>query len=154
MLAACTPLRPRVSLAPGASLRGYRSVIVGSIADASGYPFNFKIGDSLKVQFADRLRHYGLTVVDDTLGSGSVLLVVSSLDGFKSGALAVQLPAGRGTSRCAFSSRLADARTGRRLGEIVSAEVSDREIGPSRSPYSLLETCVRMTADEIKRQVS
>jgi hypothetical protein len=127
---------------------------VGSVTDATGYPFSFKIGDSLKAQFADRLRRDGLAVINDTLGSGPVLLVVSSLDGFKSGALAIQLPAGRGTSRCVFSSRLADARTGRRLGEIVSSEVSDRDIGPNRSPYSLLETCVRMTADEIKRQVS
>ena len=153
-LAACTPIKPQVSLAPGVSLRGYQSVIVGTVTDGTSFPFNFNITDSLKTQLADRLRRDGLTVVNDTLGTGPVLLMVSSLDVFKSGGLALQLPGGQGTSRCAFSSRLADARSGKRLGEIVSAEVADRDFGPTRTPYSLLETCVRMTADEIKRRVS
>jgi hypothetical protein len=153
LLAACSPLRPQVTLEPGVSLRAYRVVVVGPVTDLTGYPFQYNVGDSLRAELADRLRNDGIAVAPDTTDTTvPVLFVVSSLDGFKSGALAMRLPTAMGTSRCAFSSRLMDGHSGRRLGEIVSAEVSSDDT-PQRSPAGLLATCARMTADELARRL-
>lgn len=153
LVAACTPLRPQVSLAPGVSLKDYRVVVVGPVTDLSGYPFQYNVADTLRARLADRLRSKGVTVVPDTTDTTApVLFVVSSLDGFKSGALTIQLPTAMGTSRCAFSSRLMDGRSGRRLGEIASAEVSSEDT-QQLSPAELLATCARITADEIARRI-
>lgn len=153
-LAACTPLRPQVSLAPGASLKGYHVVVVGPVTDRTGYPFGYDIGDSLKAELASELRQNGLTVAPATTDTAvPVLFIVSSLDGFKSGALTLRLPSAMGTSRCVFSSRLMDGHTGKQLGEMVSSELTDQEDTPALSPHALLATCVRMTAEELKRRL-
>lgn len=151
----CTSLHPQVSLEPGVSLKDYHLVAIGPVTDRSGFPFDYNIGDSLRAQLGAQLLHDGVPVAPVTTDTTApVLFVVSSLDGFKNGALAVQLPTGMGTSRCVLSSRLMDGHSGRRLGEIVSSEISDPEDTPVLTPQALLATCARMTADEIKRLLS
>jgi hypothetical protein len=152
-LAACSPLRPQVTLEPGVSLKTYHVVVVGPVTDLSGYPFQYNIGDSLRVRLIDQLRQDGVTVAPTTTDTTvPVLFVVSSLDGFKSGALMMQVPGALGTSRCVLSSRLMDGHSGRRLGEIVSGEVSSEDT-PQLSPAALLTTCAHLTADEIARRI-
>jgi len=43
-LTACTPVRPRVSLAPGVSLKGYEVFVVMPVTDRTGARFNLDMG--------------------------------------------------------------------------------------------------------------
>ena len=52
-LAACSPLRPQVSLEPGVSLKSYHVVVVGPVTDLTGYPFHYDIGDSLRARLIE-----------------------------------------------------------------------------------------------------
>jgi hypothetical protein len=152
-LAACSPLRPQVSLEPGVSLKSYHVVVVGPVTDLTGYPFHYDIGDTLRARLIDELRQQGVTVAPTTTDTTvPVLFVVSSLDAFKSGSLTIQLPGAMGTSRCALSSRLMDGHSGRRLGEMASGEVTSDDT-QQMSPMALLTTCARLTADEIARRI-
>jgi hypothetical protein len=152
-LAACSPLRPQVTLEPGVSLKTYHVVVVGPVTDLTGYPFHYDIGDTLRSRLIDELRQQGVTVAPTTTDTTvPVLFVVSSLDGFKSGSLMMQLPGAMGTSRCVLSSRLMDGHSGRRLGEIVSGELTSDDT-QQMSPTALLTTCAHLTADEIARRI-
>jgi len=152
-LAACTPLHPDVSLARGVSLGKYRVIVVGRVSDATGYPFNYPIADSVRERLAHDLIADGLTVVRTPADSaGPVLLVESTLQGFKSGALSTQLPTGMGTSRCTLSSELRDYRTGRHLGDITASEVSSEDT-QQMSPFALMMTCARMVAEALHKQM-
>ena len=154
-LGAClAPLRPIVSLEPGVSLKGYHVVVVGPVTDRSGYPFRYPMQDSVRARIVDELRQKGLKVASvNTDTAAPVLFVVSSVDRFKSGALAVQSPNAVGSSGCTVSSRLMDGHSGKRLGEIVASELTDPDDTQAMSPFALLMTCARMVADEIGHQL-
>jgi len=154
-LVACTPVRPRVSLVRGASLKTYHAFVVAPVTDATHYPFTFPVTDSLRQRLAARLEAHGLTVAEtsaDTAGAGPALVITSTLNLFKSGALGIQMPTAVGTSRCMLSSELTDGRTGQRVGEIEASEITGEDTQP-RSPFGLLMTCAQMIADEIAKQV-
>ena len=153
LLSGClAPLKPIVSLEPGVSLKDYRVVVVGAVTDRSGYPFKYKVEDSVRARLVDQLRKDGLTLAPDTTNTAApILFVVTSIDKFKSGALALQSPNAISSSGCTVSSRLLDGHTGRRLGEIVASELSSDDTQPT-SPFGLLMTCARMVAEEIGRR--
>lgn len=151
-LAACLPVRrPTVQLQPGASLRSYRIFDVGSVVDASGYPFPYDITDSLRNRLVRRLREHGLSVAagDSAAGGGAaVLRIESRLTTFRSRGIALLFGGGPGLgSRCELTSTLVDGASGRRLGQIRAAE--DDVV----APFTVLMTCARMVADEIDRRV-
>jgi hypothetical protein len=145
---ACTPLRPRVSLASGASLKPYQVFIVGPVTDETGARFNLDVGDSLRQQLVRRLRSHGLTVVtDDTVDTATPAVVITSaLVDFRGISMWLQVPA-RGTTGCELRSELRDHATGQRIGEIVAAE-----LGEERTPLTVLFQCAHDMADEIDRQ--
>ena len=146
------PLHPIVTLEPGVSLKDYPVIVVGEVTDRSGYPFKYPVQDSVRTRIADELRHNGLHVSPVTTDTTvPILFVVSSIDKFKSGALAMQSPNAISSSGCTVSSRLLDGHTGRRLGEIVASEMTSEDT-PASSPFGLLMTCARMVADEIGRR--
>ena len=151
-LVACTPVRPRVSLVRGASLKSYHTFVVASVSDATHYPFTFPITDSLRQRIAARLRERGLTVAETPADPTGPLVITSTLNVFKSGSLGLQLPTAVGTSRCMLSSELTDGRTGQRVGEIEASEITGEDSQPM-SPFRLLMLCAQMTADELTRQV-
>jgi hypothetical protein len=153
--AACTPLRPQVSLASGASLSNYKVFVLGPVEDRTGYPFNLPIGDSVRARMAGALRSHGFTVLihpADSSYSGPALFLMTTVAGFKSGALTPNLPTALGTSRCDVLTEMSDEQTGKRVGEINAAEISDQEITIQQSPFDLLMTCARMVANEIARR--
>ena len=151
-LAACLPVgRPSVQLEPGASLSGYRVFDVRPVVDKSGWPFPYDITDSLRNELAHRLREHGYTVTtaDSTRGGGggAILGVESRLTYFQTGAAVFTLEGGPGGTRCALTSVLMDAASGRRLGEIAATEQDQG------SPFEVLMSCARVVADEINRRV-
>ena len=145
----CTPVRPRVVLAPGASLKGYEVFLVGPVTDATGARFNLDVGDSLRQQIARRLRSHGLIAVTDspTDSAAPALLITSALVGFRGIPMWLQVPA-RGTTACELRSELRDNRTGRRIGEIVAAD-----LGEEHTPLLVLMQCAHDVADAIERQL-
>ena len=151
-LVACTPVRPRVSLVRGASLKTYHAFVVAPVTDATHYPFTFPVTDSLRQRLASRLKTHGLNVAETPDTAGPALVITSTLNLFKSGALGIQMPTAVGTSRCMLSSELTDGRTGQRVGEIEASEITGEDTQP-RSPFGLLMTCAQMIADEIAKQV-
>lgn len=146
---ACTPIRPQVSLAPGASLKGYRVFIVGPITDQTGAHFNLDVADSLRQQLARRLRSHGLTAVteapDDS--ESAALVITSALVGFRGIPMWLQVPS-RGATGCELRSELRDYLTGRRIGEIVAADLSEEY-----APIVVLNQCAHDVADAIDRQL-
>ena len=152
-LGACAPVRPRVSLEPGARLKDYFFFVVAPVTDETGYPFSFDIADSLRERLVARLASHGLPVVppdapDDP--AAPALVITSALKSFKGGAIVLKLP-GRGVTACTFRSVLTDKRTGRRVGEIVASDVVEGAEGGT--PFETLMGCARMVADEIHRQL-
>lgn len=147
-VSACTPLRPRVSLAPGASLKSYHVFVVRPVTDETGARFNLDVSDSLRQQLVRRLQSHGLTVVtDDTLDTATPALVITTaLVDFRGIPMWLQVPA-RGTTGCELRSELRDHQTGQRIGEIVAAE-----LGEERTPLIVLYECAHDMADEIDRQ--
>ena len=145
---ACRPLRPRVSLAPGASLKPYHVFVVRPVTDRTGAHFNLDVSDSLQQQLARRLRSHGLTVVTDSAGdtTAAALVIITSLVDFRGIPMWLQVPS-RGTTGCELRSELRDHETGRRIGEIVAAE-----LGEERTPLMVLFECAHDMADEIDRQ--
>jgi len=155
--AACTPLHPQVELARGASLKNYRAVVLGPVEDQSGYPFQYPIGDSVRARMAETFRSHGFQVLihpADSSYTGHALFLMSTIEGFKSGALTPNLPTAMGTSRCRIITEMRDEQTGKRLGDVDAAEISDQEITIQESPFALLMTCARMVANEIVRRAS
>jgi hypothetical protein len=146
---ACTPVRPRVSLAPGASLKGYQVFVVGPVTDETGARFNLDVSDSLRQQLARRLRSYGLTAVteppEDT--TARAVIITSALVDFKGIPMWLQVPA-RGITGCELRSELRDHRTGQRIGEIDAADLAEEH-----TPLIVLFQCAHDVADAIERQV-
>jgi hypothetical protein len=155
---ACTPLRPRVSLQPGVSLKSYRLVAVGPVEDRSGASFNYDVADTVRALLREALRRNGVlarntsdSTIDTTV---PVLYLVSSLDEFRGGRIsAALLSVAVGSPKCVLSSRLIDGASGQQLGEIVSTDLVDQSETPIVTPRQLLLTCARMTADEVKRRL-
>jgi hypothetical protein len=147
--AACTPLRPRVSLVPGASLKDYRVLVVRPVADETGAQFNLDVGDSLRQALVKRLRSHGRTVVPDVPedSGASALVVTSALVGFKGIPMWLQVPS-RGVTGCELRSVLRDSQTGQRIGEIAAAELTEEY-----TPLNVLVRCAHNMADEIDRQM-
>ena len=146
---ACTSIRPRVSFAPGASLKGYRVFVVAPVTDETGARFNLDVSDSLRQQLARRLRSHGLTVVteapEDT--AAPAVVISSALVGFRGIPMWLQVPA-RGTTGCELRSQLRDYQTGRRIGEIVAADLAEEY-----TPMIVLIQCAHDVADAIDRQL-
>jgi hypothetical protein len=145
----CTPLRPRVSLAPGASLKGYTVFIVGPVTDETGARFNLDVADSLRQRLVSRLRSHGLAAATEAPAEAvePAVVISSALVGFRGIPMWLQVPA-RGTTGCELRSVLRDSETGRRIGEIVAADLSEEY-----SPMVVLIQCAHDVADAIDRQV-
>jgi hypothetical protein len=141
--AACAPLRPSVSLQPGASLAGYRAFEVAPVSDQTGYALPPDALDAVRLALESRLRsrsHAAAGEPEDTL------IIESKLTDFRPGEpFFFTLPSGR-RSRCELRSALVDKRSGKVIGVIVASE------DEARSPMSVLRTCARMVADEIDRR--
>ena len=148
-LTACTPVRPRVSLAPGVSLKGYEVFVVMPVTDRTGARFNLDIGDSLQQHIARRLRSYNLIAVTDSSADtvASAVVVVSTLVDFRGIPMWLQVPS-RGTTACELRSELWDNRSGQRLGEIVAASLVEEG-----TPMFVLFQCAHDVADAIERQL-
>ena len=146
---ACTPVRPRVSLAPGVSLKGYEVFVVMPVRDATGARFNLDVSDSLQQHIAKRLRSYNLIAVTDSSADtvASAVVVVSTLVDFRGIPMWLQVPA-RGTTACELRSELWDNRSGQRLGEIVAAGLAEEG-----TPLFVLFQCAHDVADAIERQL-
>jgi hypothetical protein len=146
---ACSPIRPRVSLAPGASLKGYRVFVVGPVRDETGAQFNLNVSDSLRQQLARRLQSHGLTVVTDAPADtdAPALVITSALVGFKGIPMWLQVPA-RGVTGCELRSELRDNQTGQRIGEIDAADLAEEH-----TPLIVLFQCAHDVADAIVREL-
>jgi hypothetical protein len=151
---ACTPLRPRVSFAPGASLKGYRVFVVAPVADETGERFNLDVGDSLREEITRRLRSHGITAVRElpTANEGPddpvpAVIITSALIGFRGIPMWLQVPA-RGVTGCELRSELRDHQTGERLGVIVAADLAEEY-----SPMVMLARCAHDVADAIDRRL-
>jgi hypothetical protein len=151
----CTPLRPRVALQPGVSLKSYRLVGVGPVENRSGASFHYDVEDTVRALLTEALRRNGVPVTGSTTdATAPVLYLVSSLDEFRGGRVsAALLSVAVGSPKCVLSSRLIDGASGQQLGEIVSTNLVDQAETPFVTPRQLLVTCARMTADEVKRRL-
>jgi hypothetical protein len=148
-LSACTPVRPQVSLVPGATLSDYRVFVVEPVTDETGARFNLNVTDSLRRQIADRLRSHGLTVVTDASAdtAGPALFIASALVMFKGMPITLQLSSD-GITECRIQSELRDGQTGRRLGQVVAAVLEERI-----RPMTVLNECAHDIGDAISREV-
>jgi hypothetical protein len=148
-LGASTPLRPRVSCEPGASLKGYQVFIVAPVTDQTGARFNLDVSDSLRQQLVRRLRSHGLTALteapEDT--DAAAIVVASTLVDFRGIPMWLQVPS-RGVTGCELRSELRDNRSGRKIGEIVAADLSEEF-----TPLMVLRHCAHDVADAIDRQL-
>lgn len=151
----CTPLRPRVALKPGVSLKSYRLVAVGPVDNRSGASFHYAVEDTVRALLVEALRRNGVPLTGSTTETTApVLELVSSLDEFRTGRVTAELlSVGVGSPKCVLSSRLIDGASGQQLGQIVSTNLVDQAETPIVSPRQLLVTCARMTADEVKRRL-
>lgn len=146
---ACTPLRPRVSLVPGASLKGYEVFVVMPVTDATGARFNLDVSDSLRQHIAKRLRSHNLVAATDSSAdtAANAVVIVSTLVAFKGIPMWLQQPSG-GTTACELRSELWDNRSGKRLGEIVAANLVE-----AGTPMFVLFQCAHDMADAIEREI-
>jgi len=148
-LIACTPVHPRVSLAPGASLKGYEVFVVMPVTDETGAHFNLDVSDSLQQHLARRLRSHHLIAVTDASADTAAMAVVvtSKLVEFRGIPMWLQTPT-RGTTACELRSELWDNRTGQRIGEIVAADLTE-----DGTPLFVLLHCAHSVADAIEQQL-
>lgn len=148
-LTACTPVRPRVSLAPGVSLKGYEVFVIMPVTDRTGAQFNLDVSDSLRQHIAKRLRSYHLIAATDSSADtvAMAVVVVSTLVDFRGIPMWLQVPS-RGTTGCELRSELWDNRSGQRLGEIVAASLVEEG-----TPMFVLFQCAHDVADAIERQL-
>jgi len=148
-LGACTPLHPRVSLEPGASLAGYGVFVVDPVTDETGARFDLDVTDSLRQEIADRLRSHHLTVVAKVPEDPATpaLVISSKLVGFKGMPITLQLP-GPGITQCELLSELKDGQTGRRIGQIIASDLEE-----GIRPMTVLNECAHDVGDAIARQL-
>jgi len=146
---ACTPLRPRVSLAPGASLKGYEVFVVGPVSDETGAQFNLDVSDTLRQALMRRLRSHGLVATTGAPqdSAAPTVSITSALVGFRGIPMWLQVPA-RGVTGCELRSELRDKKTGQRIGEIDAAELAEEH-----TPLTVLMQCAHDVADAIERQL-
>ena len=153
-IACYTPLRPHVTLQPGYSLKTFHSVAVGPVENHTGSSFGYDIEDTLRTLLVSAFGEDGVPVARANSDSAGVLYLASSLDDFRSGGVSASLPiAAVGSPKCTLSSRLTDAATGQRVGEIVTKNLVDQSNSSIMTPRQLLASCARITADELKRRM-
>ena len=145
----CTPVRPQVSLEPGASLAGYRLFLVAPVTDETGSRFNLNITDSLREQIVRRLRSHGLAAGTEAPpdAPGPVLHITGTLVEFRGMGLMLQL-GGPGVSGCTLVGALRDATTGQRVGRIVASVLEEHA-----APLLVLHECAHDLADAIDREM-
>ena len=146
---ACTPIRPRVSLAPGASLKGYEVFLVRPVKDQTGARFNLDVSDTLRQALTRRLRSHGLIALTDAPEdtTAPTVILTSALVGFRGIPMWLQVPA-RGITGCELQTELRDSKTGARIGEIDAAELAEEH-----TPLLVLIQCAHDVADAIDRQL-
>ena len=146
-LAACTPVRPQLTLEPGASLKGYEVFVVAPVINETGEHFNVDVTDSLREHLAERLRSNGFVVMldpaQDTIHPA--IVVTAALVGFRGLPFMVQVPT-PGAPACELHALLTDRRSGQRIGRVAAAVLEEHW-----APLTILTACAHDVGDAIAR---
>lgn len=121
--AACATTEPMVWLDKGVSLAQYRAVEVLLMSNETGKTFEFDVATTLTEHLKEKLQEKGFEVVAERMGDAPVLVLQSRLVVYEPGSAAARwVMPGLGRTQCTVRSSLIDKRSGRILGEIVTAE--------------------------------
>lgn len=154
-IAGCVTSKPMVSMMEGVSLTGYKMFEVHPVLNETGKTFEFDVADTLTQNIKSKLKDKGYIVSDGTETSKEVLIIKSSLLSYEPGsAFKRWIAPGFGKTQATVKTLLIDKRTGKVLGELVSAEaVSAGGLYSAGADKRILDAIAEGLADEIEKKV-
>ncbi len=154
-IAGCVTSKPMVSMMQGVSLTGYKMFEVHPVLNETGKTFEFDVTDTLTQNIKSKLRDKGYIVSDGTAPSEEILIIKSSLLSYEPGsAFKRWLAPGFGKTQATVKTLLIDKRTGKVIGEMVSAEaVSAGGLYSAGADKRILDAIAEGIADEIEKKV-
>ena len=147
--------KPMVWVEKNASLTGYKVFEVIPVLNETGKTFEFDITDTLTQNLKARLRDKGYIVTEENVETENVLILKSNLIGYELGSAFQRwvLP-GAGTTQSTVKSSLIDRKTGKILGEIVTAKaISEGGLFSIGADQRILEIVTIDIINEIDKKV-
>lgn len=153
-IAGCVTSKPMISLEKGVSLTGYKVFHVPPVLNETGKTIEFDVADTLTQNIKSKLRDKGYIVLDGTVPSEEILIIKSSLLSYESGsAFKRWLAPGFGKTQATVKTSLIDKRTGKVIGEMVSAEaVSTGGLYSVGADKRILDAIAEGIVDEIEKK--
>lgn len=154
-IAGCVTSKPMVSMMQGVSLIGYKVFEVPPVLNETGKTFEFDVSDTLTQNIKSKLRDKGYIVSDGTVPSEEILIIKSSLLSYEPGsAFKRWIAPGFGKTQATVKTSLIEKRTGKVLGELVSAEaVSAGGLYSAGADRRILDAIAEGIAEEIEKKV-
>jgi hypothetical protein len=150
----CVTSKPMVSMNPGASLKGYKTIYVLPVSNEAGGTFEFDVSGTLTQKIKAKLNDRGYILSDGTGSQTGVLIIKSSLLSYEPGsAFKRWVSPGFGKTQATVKTLLIDKSTGKVLGEMVSAEaVTGGGLYSAGADTMILDAIAEGIADEIVKK--
>jgi hypothetical protein len=150
-----TTSKPMVYMEKDVSLVGYKVFKVQPVINETGKTYEFNVSNTLTQNIKSELRDKGFIVSDGTITSQKVLIIKSKLLSYAPGsALKRWFAAGFGKTQATVETSLIDKKTGKVVGEFVSAEtVSSGGLYSAGADKWILDAIATGIVDEIEKKV-
>lgn len=154
ILSGCITSKPMVSLEKGVSLSRYQAVEIASVRDETGKIYGFNVAASLTRNIKASFQQKGYVLSDGKQTSQEVLLIKCRLLSFEPGsAFKRWLVPGFGKTQATVQTSLIDKKSGKLLGELVSAEaVSTGGLYSAGADVRILEAIAEGIVNEIEKK--
>jgi hypothetical protein len=154
IISGCVTSKPMMSMVKDVSLADYKVFEVPPILNETRKTFEFDVADTLTQNIKSKLRDKGYKVSDGTATSEKVLIIRSSLLSYEPGsAFKRWLAPGFGKTQATVRTYLIDKKTGKVLGELVSADtVSAGGLYSAGSDKRILDAITEGIVDEIEKK--
>jgi hypothetical protein len=153
-ISGCVSSKPMVSMRGNVSLAGYKSFEVEPVLNETGKKFDFDVSGKLTEEIKSKMIEKGFVVSERTSSSAQVLIIKSSLISYEPGnAFKRWILPGFGKTQATVKTSLIDKKTGKVLGELVSAEtVSAGGLYSAGADKRILDAIAEGIVDEIEKK--
>lgn len=124
ILSGCVSSKPMVAMVKDVSLANYKKIEIPLVLNETGQTFDFDVTGTLTQSMKSKFKTKGYIISDETESPDEILIIKSSLLTYEAGsAFKRWLVPGYGNTKATVKTLLIDKKTGKILGELMSADV-------------------------------
>lgn len=154
IVSGCVTSKPMVSMEKGVSLSSYKVLEIPNVLNETGKNFDFNVAGHLTQNIKSSFQQRGYVISEGRQTSQEVLLIKCSLLSFEPGsAFKRWIIPGFGKTQATVKTSLIDKKSGKLLGELVSAEaVSAGGLYSAGADTRILKAIAEGIVNEIEKK--